>query len=163
RAYIEILFGLLIVAGAILVVVQLMMRIELKSVWKTYRGWLWMGPLAALMIFAGRVPFIIGVIALSLVGFREFARVSALDRDRWMMVIVTLGIIGLGISAWRGSGLLLVVIGMVVLIALVPIARNRARGGLEQISLGVTAFVFLGVMLGQLSFLANTTNPYGYL
>jgi len=163
RAYIEILFGLLVVAGAILAFVQFVIRIELGAVWKTYRGWLWMGPLAALMIFAGRGPFIIGVLALSLLGFREFAHVSALGRDRWMTIIVSLGIIGLGISAWRSSEFLLVVIGTVVLIALVPIVRNRARGGLEQISLGVTAFVFLGVMLGQLSFFANTTNPYGYL
>jgi len=163
RAYIEILFGLLIVAGTILALLQFGLRVELKAVWKTYRGWLWMGPLAALMIFAGRGPFVIGVIALSLLGFREFAHVSGLGRDRWLSGIVGLGIIGIGVSAWGNAELLFVIIGTVVLIALVPIARNCARGGLEQISLGVTAFVFLGVMLGQLSFLANSSNPYGYL
>lgn len=163
RVYIEILLGLLAVAGAILAVLQLALRIELKEVWKTYRGWLWMGPLAALMIFAGRGPFIIGVITLSLLGFREFASVSGLGRDRRMTAVVALGIIGIGVSAWRDAGLLVVVVGTVVVISLVPIARNRAHGGLEQISLGVTAFVFLGIMLGQLGFLANTSKPYGYL
>ena len=43
RAYLEILLGLLAVAGAILAALQLALRIELKEVWKTYRGWLWMG------------------------------------------------------------------------------------------------------------------------
>ena len=111
RAYIEILVGLLAVAGAILAASQLALRIELKEVWKTYRGWLWMGPLAALTIFFGRGPFIIGVIALSLLGFREFASVSGLGRDRWMKAVVALGIVGIGVSAWRDAGLLVVVVG----------------------------------------------------
>jgi phosphatidate cytidylyltransferase len=163
RAYIEILLGLLVVAGVVLTVLQLAFRIELKAVWKTYCAWLWMGPLAALMIFAGRVPFIIGVVGVALLAFREFASVSELRRDRWLIATVAFGIIGVAVNAWRNTGLLFVVVGTVILIALVPIARNRVRGGLEQISLGVTAFVFLGILFGQLGFLANTANPYGYL
>jgi phosphatidate cytidylyltransferase len=163
RAYIVILLGLLILAGAILGLLQVAFRIELKGVWKTYCGWLWMGPLAALMIFAGRDLFILGVVVLALLAFREFGRVSGLSRDRWMVAVVALGIIGVGISAWRSDGLLPVIAGTVLLISFVPIARNRARGALEQVSLALSAFVFLGPMLGQLGFLANTANPYGYL
>ena len=63
RAYVGIVLGVLIVAGIVLALLQFVFRIELGSVWKTYRSWLWMAPLAALVIFAGRVPFIIGVTA----------------------------------------------------------------------------------------------------
>jgi phosphatidate cytidylyltransferase len=163
RVYIEILFGLLVIAGLILAMLQFAFRIELKEVWKTYRGWLWMGPLAALMIFAGRGPFIVSVVVLSLLGLREFAAVSGLGRERWLTVIISLGIAGIGLCAWREDEIVGMVIGTVVLISLVPIARNRGRGGLEQISLALTGFVFLGIMLGQLGFLTDTDNPYGYL
>ena len=67
-----------------LALLAVVFRIELRGVWKTYLSWLWMAPLGALAIFAGRVPFIIGVTAVALLAFREFARVSLLDRDWWM-------------------------------------------------------------------------------
>ena len=163
RLYLEILFGLLLVAGLLLAVLQITFRISLGKVWETWRAWLWMGPLAALMIFAGRVPFILGVVAVALLGFREFARGSGLDRDRWLCTVISLGIAGMGVCAWRNASLFPVLVGTIILASLVPIARNRVGGALERISLGALGFVFLGVMFGQLGFLTHSTNPYGYL
>src|SRR5689334_7537942 len=105
RTYLEILLGLLIVAGTILALLQRVFQIELKEVWKTYCGWLWMGPLAALMIFAGREPFILGVVVVALLALREFGTVSGLGQDRWMTTVVTLGIISTGACAWQNAGL----------------------------------------------------------
>jgi phosphatidate cytidylyltransferase len=163
QAYVEILLGLLVFAGAILTLFQFAFRISLGEIWKTWRAWLWMGPLAAFMIFAGRLAFILGVTAISLLAFREFARVSKLGRDRWLGVVIALGIGGVGLSAYRNAGLVFVVVGTVVLISFVPLARNRVGGALEQMSLGALVFLFLGVMFGQLGFLTNSSNPYGYL
>ena len=180
RAYLGLVLALLIGAGALLALLQFVFRIELGGVWKIYRSWLWMAPLAALFIFAGRGPFVIGVTGLSLLAFKEFARVSRLGRDRWMTGAVYAAILLLAF----GSGPILA-IGLILLI---PVLRNRrasvlAWGGdpggdvrgktagvnapsyneLQRMSLGTLAFVLLGWMFGHLVLLANTRNAYGYL
>lgn len=117
RAYVAIVAGVLIAAGTVLALLRFAFRIELEGVWKIYRSWLWMAPLAALFIFAGRVPFQIGVAAVSLFGFGEFARVSRLDRDRWMISAVYAALL----LATFGSEPILA-IGPILLI---PVLRNR--------------------------------------
>ena len=117
RAYVGIVLGVLVVAGVVLALLRVFSRIEPESVWKTYRSWLWMAPLAALAIFAGRVPFIIGVTIVSLLACKEFAQVSGLGRDRWMTGAVYAAIL---FSAC-GSGPL-VALGFILL---VPVLRNR--------------------------------------
>jgi phosphatidate cytidylyltransferase len=190
RAYVGIVAGMLIGAGAVLAFLQFVFRTELKNVWKTYRSWLWMAPLAAFFIFAGRISFIIGVTALALCAFREFARISGLNHDRWMSAAVNAGIVGTGIAELLDRGFGWSQLGAFLLIALVPVMRNRkasilASGGdpggggrgrgtgvsdpgyrvneLQSLSLGMIAFLYLGWMFGHLGFLANTANAYGYL
>jgi phosphatidate cytidylyltransferase len=162
RAYVAIVLAVLIGAGAVLALLQFVWRTNLGSIWKTYRSWLWMAPLVSFVIFAGRVPFIIGGTAVALLAFREFARVSGLRRDRWMSSAVCAGIIGLGIAVLRDADFAFLSLGAIALIFLVPILRNRS-GQLQSLSLGVLAFIYLGWMFGRLGSLANTANPYGYL
>lgn len=162
RAYLAIVLTVLSGAGAILAFLQFVLRIELGSTWKTYRSWLWMAPLAALAIFAGRVPFIIGVTAVALLAFREFARVSGLWRDRWMSGAVCVGIVGSGFAVLRDADFAFLPLGAVALIFVIPILRNRS-GQLQSLSLGLLAFIYLGWMFGCLGVLANTPNAYGYL
>ncbi|MDQ3415030.1 MAG: hypothetical protein M3480_08720, partial [Verrucomicrobiota bacterium] len=61
RAYLGLVLAVLAGAGVVLALLHLVFRIELGSVWKTYWAWLWLAPLSALFLFAGRVPFILGV------------------------------------------------------------------------------------------------------
>jgi phosphatidate cytidylyltransferase len=51
----------------------------------------------------------------------------------------------------------------IALILLIPILRNRFRGELQRMSLGIVGFVYIGWMFGHLGFLANAVNAYGYL
>lgn len=198
RAYLAIVFGVLTGAGALLALLQFAFRLEVGAVWKTYCSWLWMTPLVAFFIFAGRIPFVLAVTVVSLLGCKEFARVSGLARDHWMTVAVYAAILLVPCGSDPIFGLLL--------IFLVPILRNRsvsivAGGGesvarvadpgggtlrtasgdsvpsystatghnipayseLQRISLGVIAFILLGWMWGDLRFLANSRNVYGYL
>ena len=190
RVYLGIVFSLLLGAGLLLALLYFVFRLELGGIWKTYRSWLWMAPLVAFAIFAGRVPFIIGLTIVSLFAFREFARVSGLARDRWMSGAVSAGIVSTGIAAWIGRGFEWSQVGAVLLILSVPVLRNRktsigagvadpgsvgrGRGTgvsdpghrvneLQSLSLGLIAFVYLGWMLGHLGCLANTGNATGYL
>ena len=162
RAYVGIVLAVLIGAGAVLALLQFVWRVNLGTIWKTYRSWLWMAPLVAFVIFAGRVPFIIGVTTVALMAFREFARVSGLQRDRLMSSAVCVGIVGVGIAVLRDADIAFLSLGTIALIFLVPILRNRS-GQLQSMSLGVLAFIYLGWMFSCLGSLANTPNPYGYL
>jgi phosphatidate cytidylyltransferase len=163
RAYVGLALGLLALAGAVLAFLQFVCRFELASVWTTYRSWLWMAPLAAAVIFAGRWPFIIGVAALAILAFKEFALTSGLDRDRWMTGTVSAGILAVGVAALLDTGLTFVALAPMALILIVPILRNRVHGAVRRMSLGMIAFLYLGWMFGHLGFLANAANAYGYL
>ncbi len=76
RAYLGIVLGLLLAAGIVLAILGRTSRLEMGGVWRTYRSWLWLAPLAALAIFAGRAPFISGVVLLAALAWSEFARVA---------------------------------------------------------------------------------------
>ena len=164
RVYAGIVFALLVFGGALLGLLHFVFSIQLGSVWKTYRAWLWMAPLAALFVFAGRAVFILGVTALGVMAAKEFCRGSKLDRDRWIIAAVFAGIVGSGMAALIERDFTFVPIGALLLMALVAILRNRSRPGeLQRLSSGTLAFVLFGWMLGHLALLANTRNAYGYL
>jgi len=175
RAYLLIVPVSLALGGAILGFLQWGFKKELGVVWKTYRSWLVMASIGLLVVFAGRVPIIVGVTLLSIFGFKEFARSSGLYRDWWMTGAVHAGIVAVGIASWiphprgeeRGAGwygfFMAVPVFAIALILLIPILRNRARGELQKMSLSVVGFIYIGWMFGHLGFLANATNAYGFL
>jgi phosphatidate cytidylyltransferase len=174
-AYLRIIFVCLLGGGIVLAVVHWGFRKNLGSIWSTYRSWLIIAPIGLAAVFAGRVPTIIGVTLLAIFAFKEFARASGLYRDWWMTGAVYGGIAAVGIASLvshpRGEesgpgwyGLFVAVpVYAIALILLVPILRNRARGELQRMSLGVIGFVYIGWMFGHLGFLANARNAYGYL
>src|SRR5437016_13436107 len=100
RAYLLIVPVSLALGGAILGFLHWGLRMELGSIWKRYRSWLVMASIGLLVVFAGRVPVIVGVTFLSIFGFKEFARSSGLYRDRWMTGAVYAGIVAVGIASW---------------------------------------------------------------
>jgi phosphatidate cytidylyltransferase len=174
-AYVRVVAITLVGAGAILALLQFALKKQLGTIWQTYRGWLVMAPLALAVIFAGRAPFIIGVTLLAIFGMKEFARASGLYRDWWMTGAVYAGIVAVGIAAlipqpqgeepgtgWYGL-FVAVPVFAIALILLIPILRNRTRGELQRMSLGIVGFVYVGWMFGHLGFLANAVNAYGYL
>ena len=96
RAYLLIVPVSLALGGAILGFLHWGLKKELGAIWKTYRSWLVMASIGLLVVFAGRVPVIVGVTLLSIFGFKEFARSSGLYRDWWMTGAVYAGIVAVG-------------------------------------------------------------------
>src|SRR5262245_18351455 len=162
-AYAGLVAGVLLVAGLVLSLVQLVFRIELTKVWSTYRSWLWMAPLAALFVLAGRVPFIVGVTALGLLGAREFIRLCSLKEDRAMSAAVYLTIAAVGVAALLRCGIAFLPLLAITLLLLVPIVRNRVERSVRKVSLGALTFLLLVCILGHLSFLANSRFAFGYV
>ena len=175
RNYFWIVLGALVLGGAVLAILQWVMKKELGAVWATYRSWLAMAPLALLVVFAGRVPVIIGIGLLAIFAFKEFARASGLYRDWWMTGAVYAAIVAVAAASlmddprhaepghgWYGF-FVAVPVFAIALILLVPILRNRAQGELQRMSLGMVGFIYVGWMLGHLGFLANAVNAYGFI
>ena len=175
RAYFVIVLVSLTLGGGVLGFLRFGLKKELGPIWSTYRSWLIMAPIALLIVFAGRVPFILGVTLLAIFGFKEFARASGLYRDWWMTGAVYAGIVTVGLASvmphprgeepgtgWYGF-FVAVPVFAIALILLIPILRNRARGELQKMSLSIVGFVYIGWMFGHLGFLANARNAYGFI
>ena len=160
-AYLWILFALLLAAGMALAAIHFIAKKNLGIIWSTYRSWLVMGPLAALTIFFGRIPFVAGVAAVAMVAAREFAVVSQLDRAT--LAVLYAGIVAVAVGSFvspEPSAILVVIAGLILIL---PILRNRPQGALRTISLGWIGFLYLAWMFGHLSFLTHAANVYGYL
>src|SRR5437764_1714921 len=138
-AYLWIVPFSLIAGGALLALLKWGFKKEIRSMWRTYCSWLIMAPLALLVVFAGRIPTIIGVTLLAIFGFKEFARASGLYRDWWMTSAVYAGIVAVGVaslmlqphgeapgSGWYGFFVATPVFA-IALILLIPILRKIGR------------------------------------
>ncbi len=175
RAYLILVPISLGLGGLILVFLRLALHKKLGAVWDTYRSWLIMSPIALAVVWAGRVPTIVGVTLLAIFAFKEFARASGLYRDWWMTGASYAGIIAVGVASLLphprglepGSGwyafFVAVPVFAIALVLLVPILRNRARGELQPMALAIVGFVYIGWMFGHLGFLANARNAYGFI
>ncbi len=175
RAYFFIVLISLAVGGTVLGFLRLVLKKDTASMFRTYWSWLVIAAIGLLVVFAGRIPTIVGVTLLGVYAFKEFARASGLYRDWWMTGVVYAGIITVGIASLvshprgeePGTGwcafFVAVPVFAIALILLIPILHNRARGELQRMSLAIVGFVYIGWMFGHLGFLANASNAYGFL
>jgi phosphatidate cytidylyltransferase len=173
RAYAIITLAVLIAAGILIAVLRYALRKEVRGVWITYRSWLVMLPVVFAAIFAGRQAVVAGVTLVAVLAFKEYARATGLYRDWWMTTAVYAGIVGVGAASavqdpftghpgWWGLFLAMPVYAICLLL-IVPILRNRTEGQLQSMALGILGFIYIGWMFSHLGFLANSSNPYGYL
>jgi phosphatidate cytidylyltransferase len=173
RNYLWIITGVLAVSGGILAFISYGLKKDVSKVWPIWRSWLVMAPLAFGCVFGGRVAVIIGMTAVAMVAFKEFARATGLYRDWWMVSAVYLDLIALcvvslmrhprgGPPGWYGLYMAAPVYGIALLV-LIPVLRNRVEGQLQAMALGMLGFLYIGWMFGHFGFLANSDHPYGYL
>jgi phosphatidate cytidylyltransferase len=171
--YVALVSTLLASIGLLLLVLTYVFQCRLGSVWRTYRSWLVMVPLILVVLVAGRVATILSVAALAMFAFREFARATGLDKDSGMTAAVYVGIAAVAATSlvqdpwrhlpgWYGLFMALPVY-VVSLILIVPIARNRTKGQLQNSALAVLGFIYVGWMFSHVGFLANSPHAYGYL
>jgi phosphatidate cytidylyltransferase len=130
-------------------------------------------PMLVAAILLGRVPTITLFVLLAMLGFREFARATGLDKDRWMTGAVYLAILGLGITVivpnpnthepgWYGLFMALPVYA-IALFMLIPIVRNTVQGQLQTTALAILGFTYIGWMFLHVAFLACSPTGPGYL
>ncbi len=173
RIYLYIAAGILGFAGAAIVLLKFVLKKNAEHAWHSFRGWLVMIPLVVGAILLGREVTIVFFGLVALYGFTEFARATGLYRDWLITGLVYLGIIALTVltlipppdatepvMGWYGMFMALPVY-VVAGILLMPILRDRTKGQLQLIALGMVGFVYIGWMFGHLAFLANGRNAAG--
>lgn len=173
RLYALIVAGMLGAGGAALAGLTWGFKWDVRSVWRTYFGWLVMVPAVLGCIYAGRGVTVVFFTLLAIFGVKEFARATGLYQDWWMTGCVYVAIGGLSIvtlmtdpftgqPGWFGMFRTLPVYA-IALFLLIPILRNRTAGQLQAVSLAIVSFLYVGWMFGHLGFLANSSHAYGYL
>ncbi len=173
RVYLYIAGGLLLFAGTAIVLLKFVFKKNAEHAWHAFRGWLIMIPLVVGAILLGRTATIVffGLIAIG--GFTEFARATGLYRDWFITGWVYLGIAamtivtlipppGENVLGWYGLFMALPVY-VVAGILIMPILRDRTKGQLQLIALGIVGFLYVGWMFGHLAFLENGRNASGYI
>ena len=64
-----------------------------KELWDRYRSWIWLALVILVPILAGAFWTILAVATLSLLCYREYARITGLFRERTISFIVVVGIL----------------------------------------------------------------------
>jgi phosphatidate cytidylyltransferase len=138
-----------------------------------YGGWLMMAPLVLGAVAWGRAAVIVFVTALGIAAFLEFARATALAKNRLMSAVGIMAIVAVGVVIWVHDprlekpgwyGLFAVMpMWFTALLLVIPVLRNDPRGQLQAVALSLVGFTYFGWMFGHLAYLANSNNPYGYL
>lgn len=171
--YLALAVGLLVAGGAILAVLNFVLRCNVGHAWTAYCGWLIMVPLLLLGFYLGREAAIVFLTAFAILGFQEFARATDLRHDGLFTGTVHLGIIATGVvclmtnptdgtPGWYGLFMAMPIF-VIAAILVIPVILNRGQGQLHLIALAIVGFVYFGWMFGHVAFLANSPHAYSYL
>jgi phosphatidate cytidylyltransferase len=133
------------------------LRTELMRRW---RSWLVLTPLILAPILLGAAWTILAVGVLSLLCYREYARATGLFREKVISLVVVLGILMVTFAVLDHWYRLFVALTpfAIGLIAAVAILRDRPKGYIQRVALGVLGFALFGSCLGHLGYLANDAN-----
>jgi phosphatidate cytidylyltransferase len=171
RTYLIFAGALLLFAGTAIAILKWGLKKNVDHAWHSFRGWLVMIPLVVGAVLLGRTAIIVFFGLVAVAGFTEFARATGLYRDWLITGLVYLGIAGVtlvtlisppGANAhgWYGMFMALPVY-VVAGILLMPILRDRTKGQLQLVALGLVGFIYIGWMFSHLAFLANGRNAAG--
>lgn len=130
------------------------------ELWERYRSWIWLGLSILLPILAGAFWTILAVALLSLLCYREYARITGLFRERTISLLVVVGILFVTFAVldhWYRFFLALFPL-TVALIATGALVADQPKGYIQRVGLGVFGFALFGCALGHLGYIANDWN-----
>jgi phosphatidate cytidylyltransferase len=129
--------------------------LELNQRW---RSWCWLVLAIVVPVLAGAFWTILAVCVLSLLCYREFARVTGVFRERTISIVVVASILALAFAALDHYDRLFFACGPlgVALIVVATIQADRPQGFIQRVGLGVLGFVLFGYSLGYLGLMANS-------
>jgi phosphatidate cytidylyltransferase len=143
----------------------LLAMLRLPGAWTPVKTWLVMLPIALGAIWLGREVWAGVVAVVSILAFKEFARVTGLYRERLFVILVYGAILAENAFAFLGRYDVFMAIPTwaILAIALVPILERRTEGMLQWFALSVVGVIFFGYFLAHLTYLAGSPFGLGYL
>jgi len=152
--------GLLVVSGLVLAALIRSGRVgdtKRRELWARWRTWIWLclGLLAPLAL--GAAWFVGGVVVLSLLCYREYARATGLFREKRLSAAIVLGILVQGFAVldhWYHFFVALTPI-VVCFLAAVAVTSDRPKGYIQRVALAVLGYLLFGAGLLHLAYLGN--------
>jgi phosphatidate cytidylyltransferase len=128
-----------------------------KELWDRYRSWIWLVLCILIPILAGAFWTILAVATLSVLCYREYARITGLFRERTISAIVVIGILLITFAELDNWYRLFVALFplTVALIAIGGLIPDQPKGYIQRVGLGVLGFALFGSALGSLGYMAN--------
>jgi phosphatidate cytidylyltransferase len=130
------------------------------ELFKRYYTWLALAPLMIGPVLLGPGWTILAVLGLSLLCYREYARVTGLFRLKLIGTLVVSGMLFVFFAAfdhWYGFFMALFPL-TVSAIAAFSILADQPKGYIQRVALGILGFVLFGSALGHLAYFANDLN-----
>src|SRR5262249_18768588 len=120
-------------------------------------SWLWLVALLLTPILLGAFWVMLAVLALSLLCYREYARVTGLFREKVISVVVILGLGLLTFASVDHFDRLFFATAFITcgLIAIVTIPQDRPKGYIQRVALGILGFILFGYSFAYLGYIGN--------
>ncbi len=163
----EVTVWLTVFAAAVLVIAPLCIAVAVRlgrvgelqqtELRKRYLSWLVLTPLIVVPILLGAFWTMLGVMLLSILCYREYARVTGCFRNRFISLVVVLGMLLVFFSVfdhWYGlfAAAAPLTVGAIAVFALLA---DDPKGYVQRVALGVLGFMLFGVGLGHLAYFGN--------
>jgi phosphatidate cytidylyltransferase len=131
-----------------------------RELWQRYWSWLVLVPVLGVPVLLGAAWTIAAVALLSLFCYREYARATGLFREKFISLLVVLGILAVSFTEFDNWFRLFEALFPFVtgLIAALAVLADRPQGYIQRVALGLFGFTLLGAALGHLGYLANDSN-----
>lgn len=129
------------------------------ELWARWRSWIWVSTALVVPILLGAAWVVAGVLMLSLLCYREFARATGIFREKLIGLAVVASIFLVCFAVIDNYPRLFfasAVLG-IGLIAVVTIPQDRPQGFIQRVAVGMMGYLFFGFSFGYLAFF--TTDP----
>jgi phosphatidate cytidylyltransferase len=128
-----------------------------RELWLRYGSWLVLVPALGVPVLLGAAWTMIAVALLSLFCYREYARATGLFREKFISLLVVLGILALSFATfdhWYELFVALVPLTTGAVAALAVLA-DRPKGYIQRVALALFGYLLFGCALGTLGYMAN--------
>ncbi len=150
---------------AVVITTGLLALLRLPGAWIPLRTWFVILPVALGAMWLGQGAWTILVTVVSVLAFKEYARVTGLYRQPLFVLVAYGAIVSQNLFAYLGryDFFMAVPTWTVLALALVPIVLRRTEGMLQWFALTIVGATFYGAFLAHLSYLYGSSQGLGYL
>lgn len=133
------------------------LRHDLMSRW---RSWIWISLAMTIPILLGAAWVILGVLVLSLLCYREFARATGMFREKLISAAVVFGILLVTFAVVDNYQRLFFASAALTaaLIAMITIPQDRPKGYIQRVALGLLGFLLFGYSFAYIGLLTEVAS-----